>query len=110
MRRAPALLLAMVVLQAVTPEHGYSQPGAAVFQARCAKCHGAAGATDTPMARALKVAPLVNDAKLARMTPAEIAALVRSDTKHRGVVDLEDADLEAAALFVKKLATQSPRK
>jgi hypothetical protein len=40
------------------------------------------------------------------MTSAEIAVLVRSDSKHRGGVDLKDADLEGAARFVKKLASR----
>jgi hypothetical protein len=38
------------------------------------------------------------------MTPAEIAKVVAANAKHRGLVDLDDADLEAAAAFVKELA------
>jgi hypothetical protein len=41
------------------------------------------------------------------MTPTEIVGLVKSDPKHQSVVQLEDADLEAAALYVKRLARQS---
>ncbi len=81
--------------------------GAAVFSARCAKCHGASGKGDMPEARAPKVRPLVNDAERERMTPPEIARAIKSDAKHQGmgsVVDLDDAELEAVAVFVKELA------
>jgi mono/diheme cytochrome c family protein len=98
-----ALGVRAAVAQAGPPD------GAAVFSARCAKCHGASGKGDTPQARALKVRPLVNDAELARMTPPEIARAIKSDAKHQGmgsVVDLGDAELEAVAVFVKELATK----
>lgn len=78
--------------------------GAAVYEARCARCHGERGKTDTSVGRVLKVRPLVDDARLARMTPEEIARLVLSDPKHQGVVDLDPVDVEAAARFVKRLA------
>ena len=81
--------------------------GAAVFKARCARCHGDSGETDTSNARALKVRPLVNDAKLAQMAPADIGKAIKSNAKHQGigaVVDLEDADLGVVAVFVKELA------
>lgn len=78
--------------------------GEAVYEARCAPCHGADGKTDTSVGRVFKVAPLVDDPRLARMTPAEIAQLVIADPKHRSVADLDDADVKAAAVFVKKLA------
>jgi mono/diheme cytochrome c family protein len=78
--------------------------GAAVYKARCARCHGDNGKTDTSVGRVLKVAPLVDDPRLARMAPAAIAQLVMSDPKHRGVVDLDEDDVKAAAVFVKRLA------
>jgi mono/diheme cytochrome c family protein len=106
MRPTTALVLGMIVFEVVIPASGRCQPGAVVFQARCARCHGDTGKADTSVARALKVAPLVSDAKLARMTPAEIVNLVKSNPKHRGVVHLREADLKAAAFFAKKLAKQ----
>ena len=83
------------------------QNGAAVFKARCARCHGQTGKTDGPGARALKVRPLANDAKLARMAPADIAKAIKSNARHQAVgalVDLDDTELRAAAVFVKELA------
>ena len=109
------LLLAALVASVVTPRHSWAQAvddaavsPAAVFRSQCARCHGERGRTDTSTARALKVAPLVNDARLAAMTPQEIVALVRADPKHRGVVTLRDADLIRAAYFVKQLAQERP--
>jgi hypothetical protein len=59
---------------------------------------------DTPDARALKVAPLADHPRLKRMTPPDIAAAVKANAKHRGIVQLEDRDIDAAAAFVKRLA------
>ena|SRR5215831_10257747 len=86
---------------------GESLDGAAVFRSRCARCHGESGKTDTSAARALKVRPLFNDPELARMTPDEIVRLVKSDAKHHNVgaaAGIDDAELRAAAEFVKQLA------
>ena len=49
----------------------------------------------------------MNDAKLAQMAPADIGKAIKSNAKHQGIgalVDLEDADLGAVAVFVKELA------
>jgi len=83
--------------------------GRAVFEARCAGCHGPSGETDTPSGRVLKVRPLAGDAQLARMPVAALAAAIRANAKHRGVRALEDvgdAELRAAAGFVKELAAR----
>jgi mono/diheme cytochrome c family protein len=79
---------------------------AAAYRAHCAACHGTKGASDTPSARALKVAPFVDDARLAAMAPAEIVAIIRANGKHRAVADLtglSDAELLAAARHVRRL-------
>ncbi len=76
----------------------------AVYRARCARCHGETGKGDGPGARALKVSPLVAHAGLAELTPQQIVDAVKTDPKHRGVVDLADDDLRAAAAYVKELA------
>jgi mono/diheme cytochrome c family protein len=81
--------------------------GAAVYKARCARCHGASGKTDTADARALKVRPLVDDAQIASMTPAELVRAIKADPKHASfgaIAGVGDAELEAAATFVKTLA------
>lgn len=88
---------------AATPGHA-EDDGAATFRTRCARCHGQDGESNTADARTLKVAPLVNDERLARMTAAEIASSVKGSAKHRAVVEMDDADVDAAAAFVKVLA------
>jgi mono/diheme cytochrome c family protein len=83
--------------------------GAAIYQSRCAACHGRSGKTDTANARALKVRPLVHDAKLAKMAPADIMKAIKSNPKHRGmsaVTGLDDSQLGAAAVYVKELASE----
>ena len=83
--------------------------GAAIFHARCAKCHGETGRTNTPDARMLKVRPLANDAELAAMEPAEIVRAIKESMKHTSMVyiqDLSNAQLESLAVFVRELAKQ----
>jgi mono/diheme cytochrome c family protein len=106
-------LVAALAAGAIAPRAGRAQPPqdedgspAAVFHSQCARCHGERGHTDTAGARALKVAPLVNDPRLAAMTPEAIVALVKADPKHRGVVKLRDEDLLRAASFVRQLARE----
>ena len=85
--------------------------GAALFAQHCARCHGESGKAETPSARALKVRPLAGDGTLAKMPTADIVAAIRSDLKHRGVgapLELNDAEIEAVAVFVKQIAATPP--
>lgn len=103
---AAVLAIAMLAASRASVAAG-PHDGAAVFKARCAKCHGESGKADTANARALKVRPLVDTAKLAQMTPAEIVRVIKAGPKHEGMGVLpgpDDADLEAVARFVKELA------
>jgi mono/diheme cytochrome c family protein len=111
--RARTTALATVLLATTAFGGGRDEPsgGSAslaasekVFAARCASCHGPAGLSDTPDARALKVAPLAGHPRLAGMSVAAIAAAVKENAKHRGIAPLDDADIEAAAPFVKHVA------
>jgi mono/diheme cytochrome c family protein len=95
------LLIALALLACVD-----AATFAEIYAARCAGCHGLDGYSDTPSARALKVSPLVDDDRLAGMTPAEIVADIRANPKHRAVVDfgaVSDAELLAAAEWVRRL-------
>jgi mono/diheme cytochrome c family protein len=88
---------------------GQTADGNATFKARCAKCHGDSGKSDATVSRALKVRPLANDAALARMTPDAIVRALKADVKHQGVgaLDgLDDDELSAVAIVVKKLASK----
>jgi mono/diheme cytochrome c family protein len=101
--RTAIVVIAMLAGVAVAGSAA-AESAAGIFLDNCARCHGEKGKADLPMSRTLKVAPLVHDARLAAMTPEEIARLVREDPKHAGVAQIRDVDLEAAARFVKELA------
>lgn len=106
MRGAFLWLVLGAIAHVVMPVRSHARSPGAVYQSDCARCHGAAGRADTPISRALKVPPLVHDGRLAHMTPEEIAKVVKGDPKHRSIVRLRSADLEAAAVFVKELAAR----
>jgi mono/diheme cytochrome c family protein len=109
-RRAIAIVVLCRLLAAGTAPAAPRPPdGAAVFKARCARCHGESGRTDTASGRVLKVRPLVADDQLARMTVEDIVTAIRTDAKHQAVGalgDVSDRELEAAARFVKELAAR----
>jgi mono/diheme cytochrome c family protein len=111
--KAPSRLALSVFLSALPMGAPRAEPappdGASVFAARCARCHGAEGRSDTPQARALKVRPLVSDRQLARMTPAEIARAIQTDSNHRSMEvteELADDECGAVAVFVRRLANE----
>jgi mono/diheme cytochrome c family protein len=105
------LHLALFVLLGLLVARAGAEPvrpdGAAVFKERCAKCHGESGRSDTADARALKVRPLIDDSQIAAMAPDDIVRMIKADSRHRGLdttAGLDDAQLRAAAVFVKGLA------
>lgn len=72
--------------------------GKALYGANCAKCHGASGAADTPVAKAMKAPALIGQGDA-------VVAAVRENAKHKAISPkLSDADLEAVAAFVRTLA------
>jgi mono/diheme cytochrome c family protein len=83
----------------------WAADGAAVYKDQCAKCHGAEGKSDTPVAEKMKIPPLVGDAELAAMSEADIVAHVKGVKKHPPkTTGLSDGDLNAVAAHVKRLA------
>ena len=80
--------------------------GAAVFKAHCAGCHGETGEADTAVGKAMKVPQLAGDAKIQKMSPSDIVALIKSNPKHPPMVKgLDDDDLNAVAAHVQQLAS-----
>lgn len=83
----------------------FAADGAALFKQNCSSCHGDAGKADKPASKTLKITPIAGDAKLAGMDEADIVAKVKSNDKHKSVVQrLTDADVAAVAAYVKGLA------
>ena len=83
----------------------WAADGAAVYKTQCAKCHGDTGQSDTGTGKAMKVPALAGDAKLGKMSEADIAAAVKGAAKHPAATKgLSDADLNAVAGYVKQLA------
>jgi mono/diheme cytochrome c family protein len=100
----PGILFVAAALALAGPAAASAADGAAIYKDNCAKCHGATGNADTPAAKALKVPPLQGDANVKKMTAAEVAARIKGNAKHPPPVkSLSDADLEAAAAYVKTL-------
>ncbi len=79
--------------------------GAAIFEAKCAKCHGKTGLADTAIGKAKKVPPLAGDEKVQKMSVSEIVAAMKENKKHPpNVKSLSDDDMTAAAGYAKQLA------
>jgi mono/diheme cytochrome c family protein len=102
MRYAIPLMAALFVSVASA---SLAADGAALFKQNCASCHGATGQADTPAGKALKAPALAGDAKMAGMSDADVAAAIKANPKHAGVVKkLSDDDVAAVATYVKGLA------
>jgi len=83
----------------------YAADGAAVYTEQCAKCHGAEGKSDTPVAEKMKIPPIAGDAALAALAESEIAAKIKAVKKHPPkAAKMSDDELNAVAAHVKKLA------
>jgi mono/diheme cytochrome c family protein len=83
----------------------WAADGAAVYKDQCAKCHGAEGKSDTPVAEKMKIAPLAGSAKIAAMSDSDIVAQIKGVKKHPPkTTGMSDADLNAVAAHVKRLA------
>ena len=103
MRSAIPLTAALLLSAAGT---SLAADGAALYKQKCASCHGATGRADTPASKALNVPPLAGSGKLAGESEAHVAAKIRSKPKHAAVLKkLNDADVQALAVFVQELAT-----
>jgi mono/diheme cytochrome c family protein len=100
-----AAVLAGILFVVITGAPAWAEPGA-TFRSRCGSCHGETGRADSMEARALKVPPLKDYKRLRGMTPAEIAAAVRRNAKHRVLTELSDADLLEAAEYVTRLVRE----
>jgi mono/diheme cytochrome c family protein len=105
-RAVEALVLGSALVAGAADGARAADPdGKALYAAECAKCHGATGAADTPVGKAMKVASLQKPELAAAEGPAHVVEHVRSDSKHSAVSKkLGDPELAAIAAFVQTLA------
>jgi len=108
MRAASALLaeaLAVLGLFAFAPSFARAEEGAKLYEANCAKCHGADGRADTPMGKAMKAASLVDPKWAAPDSGAALVAAFHANPKHKAIASkVSDDDLRAIAVHVRALA------
>lgn len=106
MSKSRLLLVAAALSLAAVPA-AHAADGATIYKDNCAKCHGATGTADTPAAKALKVPSLHGDENVKKMSAADVAARIKGNAKHPPAVkDLSQADMDAAAAFVKTLVAK----
>ena len=76
-----------------------------VYEANCAKCHGADGKANTPVGKAMKVPALITPEWAADDAPVKITTFVSGSDKHKAVAEkLSAEELEAAARTVQAMA------
>lgn len=98
-------LIGASCLALMTCSAALAADGAAIYKAQCSKCHGDTGHADTGIAKAMKVPPLAGDANLQKMSAADIANRIKTNTKHPpNIKSLSDDDVNAVAAFVKQLS------
>jgi cytochrome c6 len=104
MRCSSALLALALGVLCVGPSAAAAEDGAKLYEANCAKCHGADGSADTPVGKAMKAHPL-KDPKFAKVEAAAVIQAVRENPKHKAVAEkVSDADLTAIAGHIRELA------
>jgi mono/diheme cytochrome c family protein len=81
----------------------FAQDGAAVYKAKCASCHGAAGTPNPGIAKLMGVKP-VSDPSIKGLSEAQVITVIKSGKgKMKPVAGLSDAEAKAAAAFFKTL-------
>jgi mono/diheme cytochrome c family protein len=103
-------ILCVAILLAVGTGASAAEPdGAALYQAKCASCHGADGRGDTPVGKALKLKSLLDPRWAAEDAPAAIAKVVREGVPGMPplATKLTAAEIEAVAKATHELAARS---
>lgn len=92
------VVLALVV--SLASAVGFAQSGGeATYKAKCAMCHGPAGAADTPTAKMMKVKP-ATDPEIKALSVVQISAAVKAGKgKMHAVAGLSDDQIKEVATF-----------
>ena len=106
MKRLTLTTTALFLLAVALPASAHD--GAALFQSKCAICHGKNGAGDTPMAKAKNIKDL-GSPEVQKMTDAQLTDMIANggpnkvkghDYKAKG---LADDQIKALVAFVRTL-------
>jgi mono/diheme cytochrome c family protein len=104
MQRVIALVAVLVSAGLVATAADAPLDGTKLYDANCAKCHGADGSADTPVGKAMK-AHALKDPKFAGIDAATVIQTVRENPKHKALASkLSDAELTAIAGHIRELA------
>ena len=97
----------LAALVALATSAAAAEPdGAALYQTKCASCHGPDGRGETPVGKALKVSSLLDPRWAADDAPAAIAKAVREGVPGMPAMasKLSPAEIEAVAKATQDLA------
>jgi mono/diheme cytochrome c family protein len=76
--------------------------GAAIYKAKCAMCHGASGAGDTPIGKSMKVRDL-RSADVQKMTDVELTKIIAGGKGKMPAQKLTTAEVEAVIAYIRTL-------
>jgi cytochrome c oxidase cbb3-type subunit 3 len=106
MRSSPALLAVALGILCLGASAATAEDGAKLYEANCAKCHGADGRGDTPMGKAMKAASLVDPKWAAEDSADAVVSTFRANPKHKAIASkVSDDDLRAIAVHIRQLAS-----
>ena len=100
----------LALLLAVASSAAAAEPdGAALYQAKCASCHGADGRGDTPVGKALKIRSLLEPRWAAADAATAIAKAVREGVPGMPPMasKLSPEEIDAVAKATQELAARS---
>lgn len=80
MKKATVITLILFVFVLALP--AMAQDGAALFQTKCAACHGKTGAADTPIAKAKGIKDL-GSADVQKLTDADLTEMIANGGKNK---------------------------
>jgi cytochrome c oxidase cbb3-type subunit 3 len=105
MRSSSARLAVALGVLCLGPYAASAEEGAKLYEANCAKCHGADGRGDTPTGKAMKAKSLVDPKWAAEDSTDAVVAAFRANAKHKAVASkVSDDDLRAIAVHIRALA------
>ena len=101
-----AVIFGVLGLPPLSSPAASADDGAVLYDANCAKCHGADGRGDTPVGRAMKAASLADPKWAAEDSAEAVVSAFRANPKHKAVASkVSDDDLRAIAVHLRKLAS-----